>query len=127
MAGFDNCFVQTCDQQITGRNFAYDRALRVIEDEEYLDDIDFVRAITFFHKSLIYEFFHEIFFGFFKGLQKVFFFNKWLISAFFVYFDINQKLLHQRKTKQRKICEKRFVDSGFVKTCDVLCRTRFVD
>ena len=25
----------------SGRNFGYDRALRVIEDEEYLDDIDF--------------------------------------------------------------------------------------
>ena len=30
-----------CDQIITGRNFAYDRALEIVQDEEYLDDSDF--------------------------------------------------------------------------------------
>merc|ERR1712223_250 len=35
------CFVQTCDQTITGRNFEYDRALEIIEEEEYLEDVDF--------------------------------------------------------------------------------------
>jgi len=33
--------VQTCDQAITFRNFNYARALEVVQDEEYLDDIDF--------------------------------------------------------------------------------------
>jgi hypothetical protein len=33
--------VQTCDQQITFRNFNYARALEVVQDEEYLDDVDF--------------------------------------------------------------------------------------
>ena len=33
--------VQTCDQAITYRNFNYARALEVIQDEEYLDDVDF--------------------------------------------------------------------------------------
>merc|ERR1712106_7261 len=35
------CFVQTCDQVITGRQFQYDRSLEIIQDEEYLDDADF--------------------------------------------------------------------------------------
>lgn len=35
------CFVQTCDQVITGRQFQYDRALEIIQDEEYLEDLDF--------------------------------------------------------------------------------------
>ena len=33
--------VQTCDQAITFRNFDYARALEVVQDEEYLDDVDF--------------------------------------------------------------------------------------
>ena len=33
--------VQTCDQTITFRNFDYARALEVVQDEEYLDDVDF--------------------------------------------------------------------------------------
>ena len=33
--------VQTCDQAITFRNFNYARALEVVQDEQYLDDIDF--------------------------------------------------------------------------------------
>ena len=33
--------VQTCDQAITYRNFNYARALEVVQDEEYLDDVDF--------------------------------------------------------------------------------------
>ena len=32
---------QTCDQAITFRNFNYARALEVVQDEEYLDDVDF--------------------------------------------------------------------------------------
>ena len=34
-----NC--RRCDQQISGRNLAYERALSIIQDEEYLDDSDF--------------------------------------------------------------------------------------
>ena len=30
-----------CDQQITGRNLGYSRALEIIQNEEYLDDSDF--------------------------------------------------------------------------------------
>ena len=33
--------VQTCDQAITFRNFDYSRALEIVQDEEYLDDIEF--------------------------------------------------------------------------------------
>ena len=33
--------VQTCDQAITFRNFDYSRALEIIQDEEYLDDVNF--------------------------------------------------------------------------------------
>ena len=33
--------VQTCDQAITFRNFDYARALEVVQDQEYLDDVDF--------------------------------------------------------------------------------------
>ena len=32
---------RTCDQQITGRNLEYNRALEIIQNEEYLDDSDF--------------------------------------------------------------------------------------
>ena len=32
---------RTCDQQITGRNLGYNRALEIIQNEEYLDDSDF--------------------------------------------------------------------------------------
>ena len=34
-----NCRV--CDQFISGRNLPYERALSIIQDEEYLDDSDF--------------------------------------------------------------------------------------
>ena len=73
---------------ISGRNFAYDRALRVIEDEEYLDDIDFVRAHHIFSQILNLRIFFHVFLK-----QKAFFFNKRFISVFFVYFDTNRKLL----------------------------------
>ena len=33
--------VQTCDQTITFRNFDYSRALEIVQDEQYLDDVDF--------------------------------------------------------------------------------------
>ena len=33
--------VQTCDQAITFRNIDYARALEVVQDEQYLDDVDF--------------------------------------------------------------------------------------
>ena len=33
--------VQTCDQAITFRNFDYARVLEVVQDQEYLDDVDF--------------------------------------------------------------------------------------
>jgi len=36
-----SCFVQTCDQIITGRQFGYDRALEIVQDEQYLEDVDF--------------------------------------------------------------------------------------
>merc|ERR1712223_2249487 len=35
------CYRQTCDQVITGRQFQYDEALTIIQDEEYLEDADF--------------------------------------------------------------------------------------
>ena len=37
----NNMAVQTCDQAITFRNFDYSRALEIIQDEEYLDDVEF--------------------------------------------------------------------------------------
>ena len=43
--------VQTCDQQITFRNFNYARALEVVQDEEYLDDVDFDGPIRFIRKQ----------------------------------------------------------------------------
>merc|ERR1712223_1351233 len=36
-----SCFVQSCDQTVTGRNFNYDNALTIIQDEQYLEDVDF--------------------------------------------------------------------------------------
>merc|ERR1712223_595308 len=35
------CYVQTCEQFITGRNLRYQEALRIIQDEAYLDAADF--------------------------------------------------------------------------------------
>ena len=32
--------IQTCDQAITNRTLNYDRAQDIIQDEEYLDDLD---------------------------------------------------------------------------------------
>ena len=43
--------VQTCDQQITFRNFDYSRALEVVQDEEYLDDVDFDGPIRLLRKQ----------------------------------------------------------------------------
>ena len=43
--------VQTCDQQITFRNFNYARALEVVQDEEYLDDVDFDGPIRLIRKQ----------------------------------------------------------------------------
>ena len=39
------CYVQTCDQTITGRNLLYERALEIIQNEEYLEaaDLDIIR------------------------------------------------------------------------------------
>ncbi len=39
------CYVQTCDQTITGRNLLYSRALEIVQDEEYLTaaDLDIIR------------------------------------------------------------------------------------
>ena len=35
------CFVRRCDQIITGRDLQYNRALEIIQDEEYLSAADF--------------------------------------------------------------------------------------
>ena len=35
------CIVRQCNQQITGRRLTYDRALEIIQEEEYLDEADF--------------------------------------------------------------------------------------
>ena len=35
-----SCFRQTCDQTISGRSFTYGRALQVLQEEDYLEDID---------------------------------------------------------------------------------------
>ena len=35
------CFTRICDQTISGRQLVYTRALEIIQDEEYLDDVDF--------------------------------------------------------------------------------------
>merc|ERR1712228_1073604 len=35
------CFIQTCEQVVEGRNFNYQRALEIVQDEEYLEDSDF--------------------------------------------------------------------------------------
>ena len=42
---------QTWDQQITFRNFNYARALEVVQDEEYLDDVDFDGDIRLIRKQ----------------------------------------------------------------------------
>ncbi len=41
----NNCYVQTCDQTITGRQLAYNRALDIVQNEEYLEaaDTDLIR------------------------------------------------------------------------------------
>jgi len=36
-----SCFVRTCDQIITGRQFGYDRSLEIVQEEQYLEDVDF--------------------------------------------------------------------------------------
>ena len=35
-----SCFPQTCTQTVTGRNFDYNQALRNIQSESYLNEID---------------------------------------------------------------------------------------
>ena len=35
------CGLKTCDQTVTGRNLAYARALQIIQNEDYLNAIDF--------------------------------------------------------------------------------------
>merc|ERR1712066_1142741 len=40
MAAGGACFVQTCNQVITGRQFPYERSLEIIQNEEYLEDSD---------------------------------------------------------------------------------------
>ena len=41
---------QTCDRTVTGRNFDYNSALRIIQQEDYLEDEDF-DDIRLFHKQ----------------------------------------------------------------------------
>ena len=36
-----SCYVQTCNQFIMGRNLRYKEALQIIQDEEYLDAVQF--------------------------------------------------------------------------------------
>ena len=36
-----SCYVQTCEQLIMGRNLRYQEALRIIQNEEYLEAADF--------------------------------------------------------------------------------------
>ena len=36
-----SCYVQTCDQTITGRNLKYKQALEIVQSEEYLTATDF--------------------------------------------------------------------------------------
>ena len=40
-----NCYVQTCDQTITGRQLSYQRSLDIVQGEEYLEaaDTDIIR------------------------------------------------------------------------------------
>ena len=54
-----------------------------------------------------------------KDFKNLFFFNQIVLPAFLVYFHLNQKLLTHQKRKQRKFRGSRFVDSEFLKTCDV--------
>jgi len=35
-----NCFMQTCSQVVTGRRLTYQRATRIVQDEEYLTATD---------------------------------------------------------------------------------------
>jgi len=46
------CFEQTCDQTITGRQFEYEEALSIIQEERYLEDadIDDIRRNDLFRK-----------------------------------------------------------------------------
>ena len=37
---FSNCYTKTCDQIITGRQLKYRRALEILQNEEYLHNID---------------------------------------------------------------------------------------
>ena len=43
-------FVQTCDQTITGRNFNYGEALKIMQDETYLSASDFDEDFRFTRK-----------------------------------------------------------------------------
>ena len=45
---------QSCDQQVTGRNFNYGAALDIIQNEGYLDeaDVDDIRIRRHYHKHL---------------------------------------------------------------------------
>ena len=36
-----SCYVQTCDQTITGRNLKYKQALDIVQSEQYLTATDF--------------------------------------------------------------------------------------
>ena len=63
----------------------------------FADAIKHVRSISHvFTNFQSTNFFHELFY--FMGFKEVFF--KLLISAFFVYFDLNRKLLPCKKQKQ---------------------------
>ena len=35
-----NCNVQTCDQTVTGRQLPYGRALQIVQEEQYLEEVD---------------------------------------------------------------------------------------
>ena len=43
--------VQTCDQAIIFRNFDYSRALEIVQDEEYLDDVDLMKSDSVANKE----------------------------------------------------------------------------
>ena len=45
---------QTCDQIVTGRNFNYRAALNIIQNEDYLDEVDFndIRTKRYYHQHI---------------------------------------------------------------------------
>jgi hypothetical protein len=49
----DSCYVQTCNQIISGRQLSYNRALEIVQSEKYLDaaDIDLIRRLKRFKRQ----------------------------------------------------------------------------